>query len=197
MTYNTSDSERAGSGQRQISSNYPLREQLTQEKHISNSAEISQIVQIPAGRRILALDLGMKRIGVAVSDESQTVARPINRIERTSWKKVLASVKELLSEFDAAALVIGLPLNFDGTESEMSAEARRLARNFALSLDVPVMLQDERATSYAAKKKLWELGVDLAETRKLVDSEAAAVILSDVLDRLASVRSSNSPPAEK
>lgn len=187
----------AGSGQRQISSNYPLQEDLTQEKHTTNSGEISQIAQIPAGRRILALDPGMKRIGVAVSDESQMLARPVERIERTSWKKVLAAVKELLSEFDAAALVIGLPLNFDGTESEMSAEARRIARNFSLSLDIPVILQDERATSYEAKKRLWEQGADLTETRRLVDSEAAAVILADVLDQLASLRSLPEPPAEK
>jgi putative holliday junction resolvase len=147
--------------------------------------------------RILAIDPGMKRIGVAVSDESQTIARPLNRIERTAWKKVLLTVKDLVSEFDAAALVIGLPFNFDGTESEMSAEARELQRKFALSLDIPVFLQDERATSYEAKGRLWEKGADLAVTRKQVDSEAAAIILSDFLDRLNAGRSSSPSAAEK
>ena len=126
----------------------------------------------------------MKRIGVAVSDETRTVARPLPRIERTAWKKVLLTVKELVSEFDAGALVIGLPFNFDGSESEMSTEARRLARNFALSLEIPVILQDERATSYEARGRLWQSGSDLAETRRLVDSEAAVIILTDLMDRL-------------
>ena len=96
---------------------------------------------------------------------------------------MLSDVKRIVSEFDAKAVVIGLPLESDGTESDMSAEARRLARNFALSLDVPVFLQDERVTSYEAKSRLWEQGKSIKETRALVDSEAAAIILSDFLGR--------------
>lgn len=96
---------------------------------------------------------------------------------------MLSDVKRIVSEFDAKAVVIGLPLESDGTESDMSAEARRLARNFALSLDVPVFLQDERVTSYEAKSRLWEQGKSIKETRALMDSEAAAIILSDFLGR--------------
>jgi len=77
-----------------------------------------------------------------------------------------------------------LPLESDGSESEMSAEARRMAHNFGLSLSIPVFLQDERVTSYEAKSRLWERGVNLKESRQLVDSEAAAIILSDFIDRL-------------
>ena len=110
--------------------------------------------------------------------------RPLPAIQRKSWKKLLLDVKQIVSGFDAKALVIGLPLNTDGTESEMSAEARRLARNFSLSLDIPVFLQDERVTSYEARSRLWEQGKDLKETRDLKDSEAAAIILSDFLARV-------------
>lgn len=163
---------------------------MTQEKQIFNQPPISEIKDIPHGMRILAIDPGMKRIGVAVTDESQAVARPLRRIERTAWKKVLLSVKDLVSEFDAAALVIGLPFNFDGTESDMSAEARELARKFSLSLPIPVFLQDERVTSYEAKGRLWEKGLDLEATRELVDSEAAVIILTDFLERLAESRRS-------
>ncbi len=77
--------------------------------------------------------------------------------------------------------VLGLPFNFDGSESEMSAEARRLARNFSLSVSIPVILQDERVSSYAAKSYLWKSGVSEKEARKRVDSEAAAIILSDFI----------------
>lgn len=152
-----------------------------QHKETTNNAEFADI---PSSGRILALDLGTKKIGVAVSDEMRIIASPVRTIERIGWKKLLLHIRSIIEEFDAKALVIGLPYNFDGSESEMSAEARRLARNFSLSLEVPVYLQDERATSYEAKSRLWERGVSLKDTKKKVDSEAAAIILSDFLDRL-------------
>jgi len=139
---------------------------------------------VPAVGRILAIDPGTKRCGVAVCDELRVTTRPLDVIQRTNWKKLLSNIKNLISEFDAAALVIGLPLESDGAESEMSAEARRMARNFALSLDVPVFLQDERVTSYEAKSRLWEQGKTVKESRLLADSEAASIILADFLDRI-------------
>lgn len=130
---------------------------------------------------MVALDPGTKRVGAAVSDELQITARPLITLERTGWKKLLLSVKDILAEFDAVGLVIGLPYNFDGTESEMSREARRLARNFALSLEIPVILQDERATTYEARGNLWRRGASKELIRRTLDSEAAAVILRDFL----------------
>ena len=154
-----------------------------QDKDTSNSCEFTDFASLPTAGRIVSLDLGTKWIGVAVSDEMQMLTRPVRTISRTSWKKTLLLVKDILGEFDAVALVIGLPYNFDGTESEMSVEARRIARSFSLSLEIPLFLQDERATSYEAKRRLWERGTALKDTKSLVDSEAAAIILSDFLDR--------------
>lgn len=148
---------------------------MAQEKETTKGPEF------PAHGRIVSLDPGTKRVGVGVCDETRTVARPLERIERRSWKKLLLSVKAIVEEYDAAALVIGLPLETDGSESKMSREARRLAQNFALSLELPVFLQDERVSSYEAKSRLWEQGVDLETTRLLVDSEAAVIILEDFL----------------
>lgn len=158
-----------------------------QQKETTNPedfTDLTDISSVPAAGRIVALDPGTKRVGVAVCDEMRITCRALPNIERTSWKKLLVRVKGILGEFDAGALVIGLPYNFDGTESEMSAEARRMARNFALSLEVPVFLQDERATTYDARANLWGRGVGKKETRKLVDSEAAAIILGDFLSRI-------------
>lgn len=154
-----------------------------QEKETTNPADLTDVFPVPTEGRIIGLDIGTKRVGVSVSDELRITVRPLPFIARKSWKKLLLEVKHVLAEFDAKALVIGLPYNFDGSESEMSAEARRLARNFSLSLEIPVILQDERATSYEAKGRLWEQGADLKETKRRVDSEAAAIILSDYLDR--------------
>ena len=155
-----------------------------QQKQTTNPGDFADVSGLTRQGRIVALDPGTKRIGVAVCDETQTLTRPVRTISRIGWKKLLLQIKDILTEFDAVALVIGLPYNFDGTESEMSTEARRLARNFSLSLNVPVFLQDERATSYEAKSRLWQQGATLKETKKQVDSEAAAIILSDFLDRV-------------
>jgi putative Holliday junction resolvase len=152
-----------------------------QEKQTTNSDDFTNVSRAPRGGRLLALDLGMKHIGVAVSDELQFTVRPVAVIERRSWKKVLKQVIAFLDEFDAVGLVLGLPYNTDGTESEMSREARRLARNFSLSVAVPVFLQDERLTSYEAKGYLTKLGLSEKEIWERVDSEAAAFILSDFL----------------
>lgn len=154
------------------------------DKETLNSQEFTEIAGVPSAGRIVSLDPGTKWIGVAVCDELQILTRPVRTIVRTSWKKTLLLIKGILIEFDAVALVIGLPYNFDGSESEMSADARRLARNLTLSLEIPVFLQDERATSYEAKHRLWERGVKLKDTKSLVDSEAAAIILSDFLDSI-------------
>jgi len=151
-----------------------------QQKETTNPEDLSAV---PVEGRIIAIDPGTKRIGVAVCDESRIVVSPLPIVPRASWKKLLTKIRDILIEFDAVGLVVGLPYNFDGTESEMSSEARKLARNFALSLDIPVFLQDERATTYEARGKLWRRGLANAELAKTLDSEAAAIILSDFLDR--------------
>jgi putative Holliday junction resolvase len=155
-----------------------------QQNKTTNPDELADLSSVPPDGRMIAIDPGTKRCGIAVCDELRVTTRALPAMTRKSWKKLLLSIKDLVSEFDAKALVIGLPLNTDGTESSMSAEARRLARNFSLSLDIPVFLQDERVTSYEAKARLWQEGKSLRETRKLVDSEAAAIILADFLSRL-------------
>lgn len=155
-----------------------------QEKETFNPAHFLDFSLCPKSGRILALDLGTKRVGVAVSDETQTVVRAVKTVERKPWKKFLKQIIELIADFDAKALVLGLPLESDGNESEMSLEARRLARNFSLSLDVHVFLQDERLSSFEAKGRLWERGFDNEKVYANVDSEAAAIILEDFLEKM-------------
>ena len=154
----------------------------------ANSSE-SQIThsqsEKPSGR-LLALDLGEKRVGVAISDELRITVRPLPRLHRTNWKQLVGAVADLLQHFDAQALVIGLPLNLDGTEGNPAKEARRIARNFELSLKVPVYLQDERLTSREAEESLRASGRTNEALHKYVDSESAAIILRDFI-----VQSSN------
>ncbi|MCA1816024.1 MAG: Holliday junction resolvase RuvX [Acidobacteria bacterium] len=136
----------------------------------------------PAQRgRLLALDLGARRVGVAVSDEMRVSVRALPVLPRGSWKNLVASVARLVSDFDAAAVVLGLPLRLDGTEGDAARETRRLARNLELSLEVPVHLQDERLTSRAAEETLRDEGAARAEINARVDGESAALTLRDFI----------------
>jgi len=154
-----------------------------------NDDDFTALSELSEHGRIVAVDPGTKRVGIAVCDVTQTIARPVGIIERTSWKRLLRETTTHLVEFDAVALVVGLPYNSDGSESPMSAEARGMAAKFRLSLKIPVFLQDERGTSYEARGRMWAAG----ESRVArVDSEAAAIILTDFLDRLSHARQSHS-----
>ncbi len=151
-----------------------------QDLQTANDGNVAEL-SLPSAGRIVALDPGTKRIGVAVCDELRVTTRPLPYFTVSSWKKLLVHVSALIAEFDAVALVIGLPLDSNGNDQEMTIFARDLARKFKLSLQIPVHLQDERVSSYEAKSRLWQSGANLQETRSQVDSEAAAIILEDFL----------------
>jgi putative Holliday junction resolvase len=132
---------------------------------------------------IVALDLGTKLVGIAVSDNRHITVKRLPPLKRSNWKQLLSDVESLIESFDAQALVLGLPLRLDGTSGESAMEIERLARNFSKSLNVPVYLQDERLTSFDARNKLISEGHSEEEIRRLIDSEAAALILQDFLTR--------------
>lgn len=131
--------------------------------------------------RLLALDLGAKRVGVAVSDELRITVNPLPAIERRSWKDLLRRVAAVIESYDARGLVIGLPLSLAGAEGSAAQEARAMAEKFQRSLSVPVYLQDERLTTFAATAQLKVAGRNAREIKQEVDSEAATVILGDFI----------------
>lgn len=131
--------------------------------------------------RLLALDLGARRVGVAVSDELRVSVRALPVLQRTNWKRLVREVSQLCKCFDAKGVVIGLPLNLDGSTGEAASEARRLARNFSLTLGLPVHLQDERLTSHAATEVLLASGSSGEDIDERIDGESAAIILKDFL----------------
>jgi putative holliday junction resolvase len=135
---------------------------------------------VPPGR-LLAIDLGEKRVGIAITDELRITVTPLERLERRSWKDLLRRVAALVGSYDARALVIGLPLNMDGTQGAAAAEALRKAENFRKSLNVPVFVQDERLTSLTAESEMNNHGLAQDEIQRRVDSESAAIILRDFL----------------
>ncbi len=155
-----------------------------QDTETLNTPDFSDLSRLSAAGRILALDIGTKRIGAAACDETRIAVRALPAISRKSWKELLLQVKKLVSELDAVGLVLGLPLNMpdvEAAESPLTADIRRMARNFSLSLEIPVFLHDERLTSVAAEENLRDRGVSDKDRKELIDSEAAAVILEDFL----------------
>lgn len=146
---------------------------FSEERNDSNSAEILG--------PIVSLDLGTRRVGAAVSDPTLIAITRIGALVRSNWKQLLLDVSELVRRFDAKTLVIGFPLNLDGTEGEAANAAREVALKFARSLKLPVYLQDERLTSREAEERLRADGYQSREIASHIDSESAAVILRDFL----------------
>ena len=135
----------------------------------------------PAGP-ILALDLGDKLVGAAVSDDRLVTINRLPPLKRSNWKRLLQDVVTLIRRYDAQTVVIGLPLRLDGTAGNAALEVERMARNFAKSLKLKVYLQDERLTSFDARQTLLAEGHDDSEIPALIDGEAAALILRDFLN---------------
>ena len=130
---------------------------------------------------IIALDLGEKRVGVAVSDALSISIKRLEALARTNWKQLLRDVDDLVRLFDAQTVVIGLPLRLNGSAGDAALEVQSVALKFARSLKVPVYLQNESLSSVAAAENLQIAGHEADEVPALLDSEAAAVILRDFL----------------
>ena len=137
--------------------------------------------QLPVTGPILALDLGEKLVGAAISDERFITTKRLPPLKRSSWKKLLQDIRKLVERFDAQTIVVGLPLRLDGSEGEAAKNVRRLASNLARSVVLPVYLQDERLTSFAATENLKAEGMKPEDIPALIDGEAAATILRDFL----------------
>lgn len=130
---------------------------------------------------ILALDLGQKRVGLAVSDELLISITRLKPLQRSNWKQLLRDVADIVGRRNAKALVVGFPLSLDGSKGSAAKTARETAEKFARSLPIPVYLQDERLTSVAAAEQLRAAGHNPKAMQELIDSEAAAVILADFI----------------
>lgn len=135
------------------------------------------------GIRAIGLDPGSKRIGVAISDLSGTIANPLVVIERSrSREHDLRSIASLCEREQAEVIVVGWPINMDGSESKSSKAAAAMARQLASFVDVPVELHDERRTSAQAERDMLDAGLNAVERRAVVDKVAASIMLQSWLD---------------
>lgn len=147
--------------------------------------ELSQLRAVLApGRRLLGLDLGEKTIGLALSDTLLSVASPLATLKRRKFSANAGELSDLMQEHGVGGLVVGLPLNMDGSDGPSAQSARAFARNFAALGDAPVVLWDERLSTAAVTRTLLEANSSRKRRAQVVDKMAAAYILQGALDRL-------------
>lgn len=139
---------------------------------------------LPATGKLLGLDLGTKTIGVAVSDGMRYTATPLETIARTKFTADAARLLELVAENAAVGLVLGLPLNMDGSEGPRAQSTRAFARNLAQKTDLPILFWDERLSTSAVTRMLIEADTRRDKRAEVVDKLAASYILQGFLDRL-------------
>jgi len=133
--------------------------------------------------RLAALDVGNARIGIAVCDELGLTIRGVGMVRRVGGRRDLEAVAAVVAPYEPTKLIVGLPLNMDGTAGPQAERVKAFAERLAAHLALPVELWDERLTTFEAQQALRAAGVSRSRRRQLVDQEAAAIILESYLAR--------------
>jgi putative Holliday junction resolvase len=150
---------------------------------------------LPPGARLAGLDLGTKTIGVALSDTRLRIATPFRTIRRTKFAKDAEELLKLCAREKVGGLVLGLPVNMNGTEGPRAQATRAFLKNLATVTDLPVALWDERLSTAAAERAMLEADLSRRKRAEKIDAAAAAFILQGALDRLAQLRGRDNPSA--
>jgi len=139
---------------------------------------------VAPGKRLLGLDVGDKTIGIAISDSGFSVATPVETIRRTKFATDTERLRALIAERGIGGLVIGLPVNMDGSEGPRCQSVRQFAANLLARLDVPILFWDERWSTAAMTRAMLDADVSRRRRARAVDMMAAAYILQGALDAL-------------
>jgi putative Holliday junction resolvase len=138
---------------------------------------------LPSGGKLCGLDVGTKTIGIAICDAGWHFAGPLETIRRTKFTQDLASIRRIIDAESVIGVVVGLPLNMDGSDSPRTQSVRAFARNLA-PLELPILLWDERWSTQAVERAMIEADVSRARRAEKVDALAAAHILQGAIDAL-------------
>jgi putative Holliday junction resolvase len=141
-------------------------------------------VALPRHGRLMGLDLGEKTIGIAVGDPGHMIATPITTIRRSKFAEDAKTLLNLVDERQVAGLVIGLPLNMDGSEGPRCQSVRQFASNLSKLRDMPMAFWDERLSTVAVTRDMISADLSRAKRARIVDQSAAAFILQGAFDRL-------------
>lgn len=134
--------------------------------------------------RLLSLDVGSKTIGLAIGDSALTIASPLETIRRKTFEQDYARLAEIIAEREVGGLVIGLPINMDGSEGKRCVETRKLAGDLLARADLPTIFWDERLSTAAVERAMIDADLSRGKRAKVVDKLAAAYILQGALDFL-------------
>ena len=134
--------------------------------------------------RLIALDLGSKRIGVSICDEKQLIATPFKTINRSTAKELVDELKIIIEENNIKGIVIGNPLNMDGSSGSSAQSVKDTSNNIDKSIDLPICLWDERLSTVGAFNLSSQLDVNVSKREKKIDENAAAFILQGAIDFL-------------
>ena len=134
--------------------------------------------------RLIGLDLGSKRIGVSICDERQSIATPYKTIDRINTNNLIDELKEIIKENDVKGIVIGNPINMDGSLGASAQSVKDISINISKSIDLPVCLWDERLSTVGAFNLSSQLDVNISKKIKKIDQNAAAFILQGAIDYL-------------
>lgn len=130
----------------------------------------------------MGLDYGKKTLGVAISDEAGITAQPVTTVKRTSLKKDLEELKTLIEDYSVTSIIVGLPVNLDGTMSEQSRNVLKFVEHLKENFALPITTWDERLSTVAVTRVLLEGDMSRAKRKEVVDKMAAAYILQGYLD---------------
>ena len=147
------------------------------------------VTLLPPQGRLLGLDVGKKTIGLALSDASRIIASPLFTIERSSFKKDMTQLAAFIKEHAAAGLVVGYPVNMDGSEGPRTQSTRGFIRELKKHTPLPVLLWDERMTTMVVERVMLDADISRARRAELVDKLAASYILQGLLDRIKNITS--------
>ena len=134
--------------------------------------------------RLIGLDLGSKRIGVSICDEMQSIATPFKTLNKINTDKIIEDVKVIIQENDIGGIVIGNPINMDGSLGPSAQSVNDIAKNISKSINIPVCLWDERLSTVGAFNLSSQLDVNVSKRLKNIDQNAAAFILQGAIDYL-------------
>ena len=134
--------------------------------------------------RLIGLDLGSKRIGVSICDDKQLIATPLKTINRNSLKDLVDELRLIVDENDIKGIIVGNPLNMDGSSGRSAQSVKDTTENIEKNLDIPICLWDERLSTVGAFNLSSQLDINVTKREKKIDENAAAFILQGALDFL-------------
>ena len=142
------------------------------------------VLDLGPGQRLMGLDVGSKTIGVALSDLGRTIATPTATVRRRKFTADAQALGGIIEDNQVGGLVIGLPLNMDGSEGPRCQSVRQFAANLLGRIDIPTAFWDERLSTVSAERVLIEADMSRKRRAQVIDKMAAAIILQGALDRL-------------